>query len=523
MPRPPHRTLGLFAPPEPARATAALPADEGRPHAEVPQTVSQLVTAVKQTVQRDFSRVFVEGELFEVRPWSARGGTMVFFKLKDSANLLECKIAGEALHRLRFSLDEGLLVQARGRLTVFRSRVQLEVHQLAPAGQGELALAFEQRKAELEREGVFDPVHKRPLPFLPRTVGIVTSRQGAVVRDMVKILRQRMPSVSILLSPSAVQGADAAPQLIEALQRLDESGRCDVIIIGRGGGSLEDLWAFNDPMLARALRRTTTPVVAAVGHETDTTLACLAADLRAATPSHAAESVVPVARELRERLRRDERYLAQQLSERLSRARLRVRRAEGRLGDPHALLRPAERHLSAQQAALTVALSSLFRRRQVALEQLSSRLEHRSPARVLSERRRALTLCKEQLAAASPHRAVLQGQHDLVERRARLNHAVQRLVAEGRRSLGEHGARLFALSPLAVLDRGYTLVRRPEAPHAVVRTVSGLQAGDTVRLQFADGGVTATIGERVDTGDVTEEGNPWQNPTKATSRNLSSS
>lgn len=503
MARPPHRVLSLFSPPQPS-------ADEGDgarepPDGPRPKTVSQLVNEVRYRIEKAYLRVFVEGELFEVRRWSGPGGDRVFFKLKDQNNFLECVIAGDALARLRFDIDDGLVVQARGQLSVYRSRVQLNVRHLEPAGQGALALAFDQLKEKLAREGLFDDERKRPLPMLPRCVGLVTSKQGAAVRDMLKVLRQRMPGVSIVLSPTRVGGAESAPDILRALSRLDESRRCDVILLGRGGGSLEDLWAFNDPALVRAVVRSHTPIIAAVGHETDVTLTCLAADVRAATPSHAAERAVPVKAELVRRLARDERHLEQRLRACLDGAHLRLRRAEKKLGDPHALLRPVEKRLAFTAAHLEEALQRRLRKDRARLDTLTERLARRSPERTLQERRRRSEQLKERLLHASPAALVTAQKRRAEQARARLLSAAERQRSVAGRLLGERAAQLHALSPLAVLDRGFALVRRDDDGLALVRAASSLEAGDEVRVRFADGEVRARVTERVDTTNDTDE------------------
>lgn len=500
MARPPHRVLSLFTPPGRA-ADDGGEGDGAREAAEGPRpwTVSQLMGEVGQHVRRQFVRVFVEGELFEVRSFSARNGPRVYFKLKDQNAFVECVIAGDPLARLRFDLDDGLFVQARGRLNVFRSRVQLEVMNLEPAGQGALALAFEQLKTKLAGEGLFDDERKRPLPLLPRTVGLVTSKQGAAVRDMVKVLRQRLPGVSIVLAPTRVSGRESAPDILQALLRLDESRLCDVILLGRGGGSLEDLWGFNDPHLVRAVTRCKTPVIAAVGHETDVTLTCLAADVRAATPSHAAERAVPVQAELLRRIARDARHLEQRTRAHLDAAHLRLRRAEKRLGDPHALLRPVERRLASASAHLEEALQRSLRKDRARLESLLERLARRSPERMLQERRRRSVELKERLLHASPAHALTSEKRRVERARERLTTAAQRRGTDARRLLVERAAQLHALSPLAVLDRGYALVRTDDDASTLVRSSRAVRPGDPLRVRFSDGEVRAEVQERVDT------------------------
>lgn len=503
MARPPHRVLSLYSPA--ARGDDDERARDGDertpPEGPRPQTVSQLMGYVGQYVRREFVRVFVEGELSQVKPYGQR----VYFRLKDQNAFVSCVFGGPALARLAFDLEDGLFVQVRGKLNVFRSQVQLEVAHMEPAGLGALALAFEQTKQKLASEGLFDEKRKRPLPLLPRTVGIVTSKRGAAVRDMLKVLRQRMPGVSIVLSPTRVQGRESAPDIIEALLRLDRSGRCDVILLGRGGGSLEDLWAFNDVHVVRAVAACRTPVIAAVGHESDTTLTCMVADVRAATPSHAAERAVPVLADLERRLRRDAQQLEHRLRARLDASQLRLRRAEQRLGDPHALLRPVERRLTSTAAQLDDALARRLRTDKARLEALHERLTRCSPERTLQERHRRSVALKERLLHASPTGAITRERRRAERCEERMANAAARALAAAHRTFGERASKLHALSPLAVLERGYALVRHDEDELRVVRSADALAPGDRVRVRFGDGEVRAEVHERVDTEGAREE------------------
>lgn len=502
MARPPHRVLSLFGPTSKGDDERATGGEMQRPpEGPRPYTVSQLMGYVGATVRKEYTRVFVEGELSQVKPYGQR----VYFDLKDANAFVSCVIGGPALARLRFALEDGLHVEVRGRMNVFRSRVQLEVAHMEPAGVGALALAYEQTKQKLASEGLFDERRKRPLPLLPRRVGIVTSKQGAAVRDMVKVLRQRMPGISILLSPTRVQGRESAPDILEALVRLDRSGLCDVILLGRGGGSLEDLWGFNDVHLVRAVAACCTPVIAAVGHESDTTLTCLVADVRAATPSHAAERAVPVKADLERRLRRDAQQLENRMRARLDHSALRLRRAEQRLGDPHALLRPAERKLTNAAQALEDALARRQRAAKARLDALHERLLRCSPERTLQERHRRSVALKERLLHASPAHAITRERRRVERIEERMEAAAGRALAEAGKALGEQAAKLHALSPLAVLERGFALVRHDDEASRVVRSAAALAPGDAVRVRFADGEVRAEVRERVDSDPDSEE------------------
>ncbi|MBM3307081.1 MAG: exodeoxyribonuclease VII large subunit [Candidatus Eisenbacteria bacterium] len=270
--------------------------DESRP-AERTYTVSEVTAAVKHILEESLPSVWVEGEISNFNRHSS--GHM-YFTLKDEKSQLPAVMFRQANAKLAFAPQSGMKVLAFGRVGVYEpsGRYQLYVERMRPAGIGELAAAFEALKRKLEAEGLFDKAGKVPAPRFPRTVAVVTSPTGAAVRDVIRVARARMPSVRIVVVPVPVQGAEAAPAIVAALGMVDEWGGADVCIVGRGGGSLEDLWAFNDERVARAIHAMRTPVISAVGHEVDFTIADFVADVRAATPSNAAEIAVPDRRAL---------------------------------------------------------------------------------------------------------------------------------------------------------------------------------------------------------------------------------
>jgi exodeoxyribonuclease VII large subunit len=265
-------------------------------------TISELTLLIRNQLEQGFSGIWVEGEVSNLR---APASGHVYFTLKDQTSQIRAVLFRAGAQRLRFSLREGLHVIVQGRLTVYepRGEYQADVDYLEPKGIGALQIALEQLKEKLAREGLFDLVRKRPLPLLPRRVGLVTSLSGAAIRDMLSILQRRCPYLSILIVPVPVQGMGAALQIASAVRELGSSGKVDVMIVGRGGGSLEDLWSFNEEAVVRAIAESAVPVVSAVGHEIDYTLADLAADYRAPTPSAAAEAVAPIVEDLLRMLR----------------------------------------------------------------------------------------------------------------------------------------------------------------------------------------------------------------------------
>ena len=265
-------------------------------------TVSELTGLLRISIEEQFSDILLEGEISNLR---APGSGHVYCTLKDKTSQIRAVLFRSSAVRLRFALQEGMHVIVRGRLTVYelRGEYQIVLDTVEPKGIGALQLAFEQLKERLAAEGLFDQDRKKPIPAFPRTVGVVTSLTGAAVRDILAVLRRRWPPLHILIAPVQVQGESAGRQIAEALSALNDWGTVDVIIVGRGGGSLEDLWSFNEEIVVRAIAASQAPVVSAVGHEIDVTLADFVADLRAPTPSAAAEAVVPVLAEIVERLR----------------------------------------------------------------------------------------------------------------------------------------------------------------------------------------------------------------------------
>src|ERR1700687_2298588 len=286
-------------------------------------SVTELTVGVRDLLETQFSEVWVEGELSNCKTWNTGH---LYFTLKDPASQIRGIMFRSALRYLKFKPTDGLTVVARGRVSVYepKGEYQLVCEHLEPRGLGPLHVAFEQLKKRLQGEGLFDAARKRPLPALPRKIGIVTSLEGAAIRDIIKVLRRRYANAHLVICPARVQGEDAAPDIARALRQIARVPGVDVVIVGRGGGSIEDLWAFNEEIVARAIALCPVPVISAVGHETDTTIADFVADLRAPTPSAAAELVVAAKGEfsarinrMRDRLRAAARGRVQGLSRRV--------------------------------------------------------------------------------------------------------------------------------------------------------------------------------------------------------------
>jgi exodeoxyribonuclease VII large subunit len=426
-------------------------------------TVSELTGRLQKVLEERFPMVWVEGEISNFKVY---GSGHAYFTLKDSGAQIRAVLFRNRMRRIRFEPGDGLHVLAMGSVELYpqRGEYQLVVELLEPRGLGALQLAFEQLKARLAAEGLFDEGRKRALPRFPRKIGIVTSPSGAAIRDMLRVIGRRFGELHIVLAPCRVQGEGAAAEIATAIGDLDRLGEVDVIIVGRGGGSLEDLWAFNEEAVARAIAGSKVPVISAVGHEVDVTIADFVADLRAPTPSAAAEIVV------REK---------QAIVEAVADLRHRVHRALGRRLEQ-------ERHR----------LQSLARRRVLTdparpLHDLHRRVDHaRGRLRRAADACRAraahrLELATAGLRSASPRARLARDRHRHERIAARLSAEVARVLQAGRQRFRLATGRLDSLSPLAVLARGYSLTRTPAG--AVVRRASQVRAGDAVEVLLDEG------------------------------------
>ena len=433
-------------------------------------TVSELTERIQGVLETEFLDVWVEGEISNLK--LATSGHW-YFSLKDEQAQLAAVVWRNDTRLVRFRPKDGMKVLARGQLRVYppRGAYQLSVQVLEPLGKGSLQQAFEELKQKLEQEGLFDPARKRPLPMLPRRIGVVTSPTGAVLRDILRVLRSRYADLEVLVYPALVQGDGAAAEIAQGIRALNRLGGLDVILLARGGGSLEDLWAFNEEAVARAIAASGIPTISAVGHETDFTIADFVADLRAATPSAAAERVVQAKEELQARVRA--------LDERRDGA-LRLRRARGRARVEAAA---AHRVFAAERGRLRILAQrtdELARRAETGLLRGVERA--RAHERRLRERLEAFRLDR-QLAA---RRERLERQRDRLA-------VLFRTETEKRRSrLGRLAASLDGLSPLSVLGRGYALVFQ-EAQERLVRDAAEVEAGEALRIRLHKGALRATI------------------------------
>lgn len=370
-------------PPHPAGEVGDVPI--AAPKAPRIHTVSELTHSIRDMLEGKFCDVWVCGEVSNWRPNESSGHW--YFSLKDSGSQLSAVMFRGANSAVKFKIEQGMELICHGRISVYppRGNYQIIIDACEPKGVGALQLAFEQLKQKLAAEGLFDKAHKIPLPFLPRRVGVVTSPTGAAIRDICTVLRRRFPAIDIVLAPARVQGEGAAAEIARAIQFLDVRGDVDVMIVGRGGGSIEDLWAFNEEIVARAIFSAKTPLISAVGHEIDFTIADFVADVRAATPSAAAELAVPVLSDLKATVRDSRLRLAQGLKMGLGRARERLHHLGQRLRFPTSRITDGYQWIDNLRERLQTAMRHGIERRHQQVAHWASQLQHLSPLAVLAK------------------------------------------------------------------------------------------------------------------------------------------
>ena len=453
----------------------APPPAQPAPAARRALTVTELTIRLRDVLEGEFFEVWVEGELSNCRIWNTGH---LYFTLKDASSQLRGLMFRSALRYLKFKPADGLRVVARGKISVYepKGEYQLVCEHLEPHGLGALQLAFDQLKKRLQHEGLFDAARKRPLPALPRKIGIVTSLDGAAIRDIIKVLRRRYANAHLVIRPARVQGEGAAVDIAQALRAIGRVPGVDVVIVGRGGGSIEDLWAFNEEIVARMIARSPVPVIAAIGHESDVTIADFVADVRAPTPSAAAELVVSRHDEfcgridrLRDRLHAAARNQVQHLSRRVHVASSRPAFA----GVPG---RVAMRGRHA--AELTHALARLVRS-------------------ALAARDRRVVQLERQLTTFDAGRRLAAIRTRLVTADGRMRAAASRCQDRADARFRHAAGRLDTLSPLAVLARGYAVAWNEDKTR-VLRDAAQTRAGDRVHVTLARGELQCDVRTVVD-------------------------
>jgi len=431
-------------------------------------TVSELTTEIKSLLEESFDFVWIEGEISNFRsPLSGH----YYMVLKDDQAQIRAVMFRPQIRYLRFMPEDGMRVIARGRIGVYapRGEYQVILDYLEPLGVGALALAFEQLKKRLASEGVFDPEQKRPLPFLPQKVAVITSPTGAAIRDFLKVISRRFANLEVIIIPTRVQGEEATAEIIEALELANTVVDVDVIVITRGGGSLEDLWAFNKEELAYAIRSSSVPVVSAVGHEIDTTICDLAADLRAPTPSAAAEMLVKEKESLVQGLKALAQRMTIQIQTTLGYKKARLEELGDRLKDPRRAI--AEQWIKLDELIwrLTNGVRWTLEAKQGRVGLASKGLVHHSPVRRIERWASRLDRLVQIMA-----------------------HKVMNILGERRAHLAAMGNRVVDLSPLSILERGYSItLRLPNAE--IIRSYELVETGEKVRVVLAKGSLTCEV------------------------------
>ena len=437
-------------------------------------TVSQLNRLARGLLEDSFPAITVEGEISN---FACPSSGHWYFTLKDAQAQVRCVMFRNRNLMVRFRPADGMKVTVKGKLSLFEGRgdYQLILDRLEESGAGDLQRAFEQLKSKLQREGLFNVESKKSLPSLPQHIAVITSPTGAAVRDIISVLARRFPSIAVTVIPVAVQGKDAPAKLVSALALVNQQQGClsdvDVILIGRGGGSLEDLWAFNDEALARAIFASRLPVISAVGHETDFTIADFVADIRAPTPSVAAELLSPEREEVMQMFEGMARQLIRLVRARLAAENRYLRQLRLRLRHP------GERLL--QQAQRLDALESRYRR--AILQQLSGK-------------KQVLNLLISGLRACSPAMVLNREHQRLIHIQRRLQAGIRTAIRGKNQNLKEQVHALNTVNPLATLARGYSLTTDNNGE--LVRSYSQLEAGDTISTRLSQGSITSRVTDR---------------------------
>ncbi|AFI83626.1 exodeoxyribonuclease VII large subunit [Methylophaga nitratireducenticrescens] len=467
--------------------------------------VSRLVREVRLMLDGSFPLLWVEGEISNLAmPASGH----IYFTLKDSAAQVRCAMFRGRNQQLRFTPENGMQVLLRVKVTLYEGRgeFQLVVEHMEEAGSGALQRAYEALKARLGQEGLFDTAHKKPLPALPQTIGIVSSPDGAAVHDILHVLKRRFPAIKVILYPVAVQGETAPRQIANAIQTADQRQECDLLIVGRGGGSLEDLWSFNDELVARALFACQIPTISAVGHEIDYTIADFVADVRAPTPSAAAELAVPEARQLALNLRGLLQNLGSRIQQKLANEQRHIRYLSQRLPRPQQQLKLQQQQLKRLQTQLDYSIQRQLQGKQQQLDYLSVRLPHpqlriswrQTRLQDLTQRfEKAFSVQQQQFRLQSQNlndrlkrllpASRLKQQQQLVEAlSSQLNRLVRQQITDHKKQLAQLRRTLSVVSPLNTLERGYSITSDAQTGNVIYRS-DEVTIGQSLQIRLFEG------------------------------------
>lgn len=430
-------------------------------------TISQLNRRVRQLLEIHLPLIWVEGEISNL---SRPGSGHWYFTLKDETAQVRCAMFRNRNSTVRFQPNHGDHVLVRCRVSLYEGRgdYQLIVEHMEPAGYGALQRRFDELRTKLAAQGLFDEAHKRPLPLQPQHLGVVTSPTGAALQDILAVLRKRFPALPVTVYPVSVQGDKAAGEVAAAIAAANRNPQCDILIVGRGGGSLEDLWPFNEEIVARAIYASAIPIVSAVGHETDITIADLVADVRAPTPSAAAELITPDAEQLLRRVHQAHLALQHAMQRVLQRKSQQLDWLSQRVVSPRRRLELWQQRLDHSRQRLGASMSRELTAQRHRLERLEGRLQQHHP----------------QLLHAQLSEKMTQLQQ-------RLHHTIERQLKDRRQQLAQQAGLLHALSPLQTLERGYAIVHSEQG--AVVRSVSQTAPGHHVDIRMSDGALHCRI------------------------------
>ncbi len=467
--------------------------------------VSRLVREARATLEGSFPLVWVEGEISNLAmPASGH----IYFTLKDEVAQARCAMFRNRNRNLRFTPENGMQVLMRVRVTLYEGRgeFQLVVEHMEEAGSGALQRAYEALKQRLGQEGLFDEARKQSLPTMPKSIGIVSSPDGAAVHDILSVLNRRFPSVSVILYPVSVQGEGAVEQIADAITRAQQRQECDVLIVGRGGGSLEDLWSFNDEKVARAIVASTIPVISAVGHEIDFTIADFVADVRAPTPSAAAELAVPDNVELVRKINSIEQRLSSLMLDKLNTEHKHVQHLIQRLPKPSQQLVQQQKHIARLHQQLANNQARLLQDKQQKLDFLISRIRHPKAKIELQQQRLVhltnrlqqsldkkreqahyqVSALKQKLDNVTPLPFIQQQQQKLRGQQNNLNRLMQQHLTKQKTHLTQQMRTLSAVSPLNTLERGYSITTAVESTK-VLHSVEQVRQGERVKVQLHQG------------------------------------
>lgn len=430
-------------------------------------SVSQLNRSVRQLLETQLPLLWVEGEISNfARPASGHW----YLSLKDDQAQVRCAMFRNANQRVNFQPTNGtqILVRCRAGLYEGRGEYQLIIEHMEEAGTGALQRKFEQLKQQLANEGLFDNQHKQPMPTAVSHIGVITSATGAAIKDILSVLDRRFPAIKVSIFPTAVQGEQAAGQIVDALAMANQQSQCDALIVGRGGGSLEDLWPFNEESVARAIFNSKIPIVSAVGHEVDFTIADFVADLRAPTPSAAAELLSPDGQDLLDQFMGFEILLSEALIRKIRQLEQRADFLQKRLQHPGRKLQQQAQHMTQLRIRLQRAIAAQLQQQRAQMDQLQNKL-----------------------LGQSPEQTIIHGQQRITQSVKQLMRSMQQQLANKQTKTDQAMHLLDTVSPLSTLGRGYAIIR--DQHNAVIKTVKEVKSGDQLISQLADGEIVVSV------------------------------